>query len=187
MIGGVLSFCGEGSVQGNHLTFACKFCEGGRLTFGRVAVEGAKSFGAESVRNGRSHVPYTHDTHAGVLGVGRKMTSEDGAPKTIADILCHTLCIAPWAIAPFDASLRKIFLVKVIVSDGGGHHELHLTAFEQGFISMCACAYDECIGILYICRSNLRSRTINTRAELFGKAVNKRDLIVNNEFHRLFY
>ncbi len=101
------------------------------------------------------------------------MTSQHGAPKTIADILCHTLCIATRAIAPFDASLRQIFLVKVIVSDGGGHHQLHLAAFEQGFIGMCAGAYDECIGILYICRSNLRSWTINTRAELFGKAANK--------------
>ena len=115
------------------------------------------------------------------------MTSQHGAPKTIADILRHTLCIAPWAVVPFDAGLRQIFFVKVIVSDGGSDHELHLAAFEQGFIGMCARAYDEGIGILHVCRRNLRSWTINTRAELFGKAANKWYFIVNNDFHRLFY
>jgi hypothetical protein len=49
MEGGVLSFGGEGSVQSDYLTFARYVSKGGRLTFGRVAVEGAKSFGAEGV------------------------------------------------------------------------------------------------------------------------------------------
>ena len=48
----------------------------------------------------------------------------------------------------------------MVIADGSGSNETYAATFEQCGIASCACAYDECVGIVHQCIVNVAARYV---------------------------